>query len=128
VTAVSRCEIPFYIISSGHAFSDIPVPIFLRNLTSGMRDGIDMQSLFFTFMFVHKHAVICNMQSAAATILRRPEPTKVRVEPTTFRWQQLRILVRPRSLSYCCHELSLVCDVITMPEKLFIGGIKKQIN
>ena len=56
------------------------------------------------------HVAMFNMTIVAATLLRRPEPTKVKTEPKTA-------LAIPRgyTLHYCCHEPSDICGVITSP-------------
>jgi len=44
-------------------------------------------------------------------MLRHPEPTKGRVEPTTLGIRAVEILIRPGSLFYCCYEFNVVLYV-----------------
>ena len=54
----------------------------------------------------------------AWTILRRPEPTKQRIEPTILSIIQMRLHIWPGSLVYCCYEFHVMCGVITTPHGL----------
>jgi len=56
-------------------------------------------------------------------MLRHPEPTKGRVEPTTLGIRAVEILIRPGSLFYCCCEFNVspICGVITSPHYFFFS-------
>ena len=54
----------------------------------------------------------------AGTMLRRPEPTKERVEPTILSKIAIGIDILPGLLFYCSYEFCVICAVLTLPNGL----------